>query len=314
MKRPVVSVCVATYNQRHLIETCLRSILDQEVDATVKVVVGDDASTDGTGDVIRRLAAEYGPRLEHHLRGSNLGAAANMCELLSRADGEFVSRVDGDDFWLPGKLARQLAYLRENPDCAAVYSNAITVDEAGNRIGLFNDVGDARFDLARLLRHGNFLNNSSVLFRAEHIPGWANITEQIDYQVHLWLAQRGWLGHIGAPLAAYRVNTVGSMLASTNDHVRELYWQAIQSVPRERVSEEDYANGVADFLSRVFFRALRTRNARLLHYWGELVFAASPYGRLRTSTLTAAAIARRTWKMLAGSIRGGNHRHVLYRH
>lgn len=314
MKHPTVSVCVATYNQRHLIEACLRSILDQEVDADMQVLVGDDASTDGTSDVIRRLAEEYGPRLEHCLRNSNVGAATNMCELLSRTNGEFIARVDGDDYWLPGKLARQLAYLRENPDCAAVYSNAITVGETGNRIGLFNDVGDARFDLARLLRRGNFLNNSSVLFRAEYIPGWAGITEQIDYQVHLWLAQRGWLGHIGDPLAAYRVNTGGSMLASTNDHVRELYWQAIQSVPRELVSDDDYAHGLADFLRRVFFRALRTRDIRLFRSWAARVLEASPCGPLRTSALTAAAIARMAGKMLAGRVLGGNHRHVLYRH
>jgi len=314
MKHPTVSVCVATYNQRDLIETCLRSILDQEVDANVQVMVGDDASTDGTSDVIRLLAEEYSPRLKHCLRGSNLGAAANMCDLLSCVDGEFVARVDGDDYWLPGKLARQLAYLQENPGCAGVYSNAITVDDATNRIGLFNDVGDACFDLAGLLRRGNALNNSSVLFRVEYIHGWRDITEQIDYQAHLWLAQRGWLGHIGEPLAAYRVNTQGSMVFGMNEAVRELYWQAIQSVPRDLVADDDYAHGLADFLRRVFFRALRTHDARLFRSWASRVFAASPYGPLRTSALMTSAIVRIAGKMLVGRLLGGNHRHILYRH
>lgn len=314
MTRPTVTVCVATYNQRNLIETCLRSILDQKSDANVQLLVGDDASTDGTSEVVQALAIEYGSQLKHYLHESNLGAAANMCNLLARADGDFVARVDGDDYWLPGKLGRQLAYLHENPECMAVYTNAITVDEAGNHIGLFNDVGDAHVDLVELLRRGNFLNNSSVLFRAKNTLGWMGITEQIDYQVHLWQASQSWLGHIGEPLTAYRVNTRGSMVASANDRVRELYWQAIQSVPRELVSDDDYAHGITDFLRRVFFRSVQARDPSLLRTWASRVYAASPYGVARTTALVIAAILRMGGKMLAARLPfSGHHRNVLYR-
>ena len=95
-----------------------------------------------------------------------------MRELLLRAQGDYVARVDGDDYWLPGKLARQIAYLQTHPHCTAVYTNAVTVDESGRYIGLFNDIGDARLTLANLLRRGNALNNSSVLFRAVNTVGW----------------------------------------------------------------------------------------------------------------------------------------------
>lgn len=313
MTRPNICVCVVTYNQRHYIETCLRSILDQAVDADMRVVVGDDGSTDGTSDIIQALVAEYGPRLGHLRREHNLGPFPNLRDLLARADGEFIARVDGDDYWLPGKLARQLAYLQRHPNCSAVYTNALTVEESGRALGEFSDLGNAKLDLATLLRRGNALNNSSVLYRARYGTGWRE-GEQIDYQIHLWLARHGWLGHIGEPLAAYRVNVTGSLVAASNDRVRELYWQAIQSVPRELVSDADYAHGIADFLRRVFFRALRTSDVRIFRAWAARVFAASPYGRLRTSALTAAVIARMTGKMLAGRIRGGNHRHVLYRY
>jgi len=316
MNRPRICVCVATYNQQAFIETCLRSILDQQVDAEVQVLVGDDASTDGTGAIVQALAAEYGDRMQHLRREPNLGAFANMCDLLLRASGDYVARVDGDDYWLPGKLARQVAYLQAHPDCGAVYTNAITVDEAGARIGLFNDVGDVRFDLAALVRRGNVLNNSSVLFRAANTAGWIG-SEQIDYQVHLWQARHDWLGHLGEPLAAYRVNTQGSLVLSANAHVRELYWQAIQSVPRELIGDNNYANGITDFLRRVCFRALRTRDFALLHRWACVVYAASPYGRLRTTALTLANIARMASK-LAGprlaALVGRNPPPVLYPH
>lgn len=313
MTRPVIFVCVVTYNQRDFIEICLRSILDQQVDASMKVLVGDDASTDGTSIVIERLVEEYGDRLQHFRRTTNMGAFANMSDLLMRVDSGFVARVDGDDYWLPGKLSRQIDYLRENPACRAVYSNAITVDESGMEIGLFNDVGDAKIDLPAMLRRGNFLNNSSILFRAEDIPGWTDIVQQIDYQVHLWLARNSWLGHIGEPLAAYRVSVEGSLVTSSNEHVRELYWRAIESVPRELVSDDDYAHGVADFLRRVFYRAVRTRDMTLLRTWSKRAYTASPYGAIQTTRLVVVNTLRAGWKVLLGNLRGGRYSRVLYR-
>ena len=313
MTRPVISVCVATYNQKGMIEVCLRSILDQKVDADVYVLVGDDASSDGTSEVIQELIYEYGARLTHYRRAANLGAAANMCDILGRANGDFIARVDGDDHWLPGKLARQLEYLLEVPQCNAVYTNAFTVDRNGNHVGLFNDVGDEHVDLPGLLRRGNFLNNSSVLFRAASLPGWIEITQQIDYQVHLWQARSGWVGHIGEPLAVYRVGTHGSMVASSSNLVRELYWQAIQSVPRDLVSDSDFASGLADFFRRVFFRAVRVRDLGLLRAWAARIYPASPYGYCRTTLLVAINIIRMGLKIAIGQLRPKDYRHVLYR-
>lgn len=315
MIRPVISVCVTTYNQRNFIEVCLRSILDQQVDASIQVMVGDDASTDGTSEIIAALAQEYGARIQHLVRCPNMGAFHNMCDLIARAKGDLIARVDGDDYWLPGKLERQLAYLQAHPDCAAVFTNAITVDESGKRLGLFNDAGNAQLGLPPLLRQGNVLNNSSILFRCESSYAWIDVDEQIDYQLHFELTRSGWLGHIGEPLAAYRVATQGSMVASANDRVRELYWQAIQSVPRHAVTNDDYAHGLADFLRRVFFRAIRTRNLALLRMWSARVYSASPYGPTRTTALVAMNILRMAGKMLASHVPfSGHEKNVLYRH
>lgn len=316
MNLPTICVCVVTYNQRDYIETCLRSILDQDVNADLQVLVGDDASTDGTSAIVQQLVTEYGERLQHLRREQNLGVFANMRDLLLRATGDYVARVDADDYWLPGKLTRQLAYLQAHADCSAVYTNAVTVDATDRETGLFNDIGDARINLATLLRRGNSLNNSSVLFRAANTAGWTG-DDQIDYQIHLWQACRGWLGHIGEPLAAYRVNTQGSMVLTAGIRVRELYWQAIQSVPREMVSDDDYAHGIADFLRRVCFRVTRTRDWPLLRYWSKHVFAASPYGRLRTSAVVFANITRISIKLLATRLvrmGGWNRPNILYPH
>jgi glycosyltransferase involved in cell wall biosynthesis len=304
---------VVTFNQRAFIEGCLRSILEQDVAAEVQVLVGDDASSDGTSAIVQALVLEFGECLLHFQRESNMGALVNMRDLMSRARGDYIARVDGDDYWLPGKLARQLHYMQAHPGCSAVYTNAITIDEAGRVVGLFNDLGDTRLDLSALVRRGNALNNSSVLFRAAHAAAWV-VGCRIDYQAHLWHAQQGWLGHIGEPLVAYRVNTRGSLVFSANEHIRKLYWEAIQSVPRDLISDDDYAHGIADFLRRVCFRAVRTRNLSLLRLWGKVVFAASPYGRSRTAVLVLASILRMAGKLAKGLLAARSRPSVLYRH
>src|SRR4051812_33860573 len=56
---PKVSVCVITHNHAKFIGQCLQSILDQAVSFDFEVIVGDDASTDGTRDIVLDFAARY---------------------------------------------------------------------------------------------------------------------------------------------------------------------------------------------------------------------------------------------------------------
>lgn len=162
-----VTVCITTCNQRTYIAECLRSVLAQTDDGILEVLIGDDCSDDGTSEVIAEIAGSC-PQLVTHIRhGTRLGASKNTQSLIRRARGRYVARIDGDDYWLPGKIRQQVEYLDQHPECVAVYTNAITITKESGRVGMFNDVGDASFDLAALLRRGNFLNNSSGMIRAE---------------------------------------------------------------------------------------------------------------------------------------------------
>lgn len=300
--RPLVSVCITTRNQRDYLAQCVGSVLAQRGPFELEILVGDDASEDGTGEVAAALAAQHGDVVHHVRHAARVGASANTKALVARARGAYIARLDGDDYWLEGKLARQLAALEAEPGCAAVYANALAVDLEGLPLGVFNDAGDARIDLGALLRGGNFLNNSSMLCRSAHRDAWLAMEDPLlDYRVHLMHAQHGDLLHLGEPMVVYRVATRGSMVAEANARVRELYWAALERLPRSRVSADDLARGQADFLRRVAFRALRTRDVDLLRAWVPRVLAASPAGPLRTVGLACAAIARAAWRELAGA-------------
>lgn len=290
---PAITVCVVTCNQERYIRKCLESVLEQVTSVGFEVLVGDDSSGDYTRKIVRELSTRYPGVIQYFKRTRKMGAASNLKDLLARSRGRFVARLDGDDYWLPGKLAAQVGYLQNNTGCSAVYTNAITLDERDVPVGVFNNAGDACFTLSDLLRSGNFLNNSSVLFRKQSIAPWLEINEPlIDYRIHLLHAQFGYLGHIGKALTVYRLNTPGSMVAEKNDYVRKLYWEALFSVPSEKVSRKDRVIGVANFARQVFFHSLSTGRGGLLTEWMPRVYGNSSFGICMTSGFICLAVLR----------------------
>lgn len=311
---PVVSVLILVYNHEQYLRKTLDSVLGQNPSFPFEVLIGEDCSTDGSREIALHYLARYPESVRIITGDRNAGALANARRLLRASRGTYIASLDGDDYWLPGKIAAQTTFLRDQPGCVAVYANAITIERHGRQTGMFNDVGTRLFDIGQLLRRGNFINSSSLMYRASLKADILSMQgELMDYMVHLRIARHGRVGHMGEPLVAYRVNTPGSMLTTANDHVREFYWHAIQSVPRSLVSDADYAHGLADFLRRIFFRAVRTRDVGLYRAWAARIHAASPYGFLPTTCLVAANIARMCLKMAAGQLRPRARRNVLYR-
>ena len=313
---PLVSVIVLSYNHAPFLAQAIESAASQETDFDFEILIGEDCSTDASLQIAFDLQQRYPSLVRIITSDRNVGAYRNYLRLLHAARGRYFAQLDGDDCWLPGKIAKQIRLLRNNPESSAVYTNAYTVHHGNEPTGVFNDLGDVTIDLQLLLRWGNVLNTSTMVYRAEFARHLSSIDhEYIDYQTHLVLAGHGSLLHIGEPLASYRVASQGSMVASSNARVRELYWQAIQSVPRDAVSDDDYAHGLADFLRRVFFRSVATRDPDLLRSWAQRVYAASPRGRVRTTALVAANILRMTGKMMAARVPFfGHEKNVLYRH
>lgn len=267
MTRPKVSVCVSTYNHRGYIADCLLSVLSQDVDADVEIWVGDDMSNDGTSDIVAALASTWPGRVRHVLHAERQGPIGNLRRLMALADGDFVAHLDGDDFWLPGKLREQLALMQEAPECAASCTNAFVFDDAREPVGVFSNARSQRFDVAGLLRRGNFLNHSSLLYRARCRQALCELAPPfIDYRMHLTLAAAGGVAYTSKVFVGYRSNSSGSMLVHDNEAVRHQYFEAIESalsvVPRGVRAE-----ACADFFRRVAFRALRLRRPAMLRAW-----------------------------------------------
>lgn len=111
---PLVSVVVPVKNGEAFLRAALQSVLDQNT-RRLQLIVVDDGSDDGSAEV----AAAFGPAIGYIYQASQGPAAARNAGL-AVALGAFVAFNDADDVWLPGRLARQLQYLQEHPDCDIV--------------------------------------------------------------------------------------------------------------------------------------------------------------------------------------------------
>ncbi len=112
---PKVSVIIPTYNSARFVADAIDSVLVQDY-PNKEVIVVDDGSTDNTAELI----ANYDQQVKL-IRQENAGPAAARNNGVRASTGELVAFLDSDDFWLPGKLVAQVAYLEHHPDTALVF-------------------------------------------------------------------------------------------------------------------------------------------------------------------------------------------------
>lgn len=143
-KRPLVSVCVITYQHVSYIQKCLDSILIQKTDFDFEIILGEDGSIDGTKKICVDYASKYPNKIRLFLRERMdrfffekklLPGRYNFVEGLKSAQGRYIALCDGDDFWTdPYKLQKQVDFLENNSNFVLVGHNADVIDGA-NIIG-----------------------------------------------------------------------------------------------------------------------------------------------------------------------------------
>jgi len=293
MNSPLVSVCIVTFNHEKYIRDCIMSVVEQANDVDIEILVGDDQSADETQGIMESLAREFPDLVSYRRNPMRLGPAGNYQSLIAASRGSLIAHLDGDDLWNPGKLLAQVAALNGHEDCPAVYTNAITVNDAGAPVGLFNNPQPERISLDALLARGNFLCHSSILYRATLKDEIMALSPPfVDYRIHMLCALSGNLAYLNEALVVYRVNSLGSVLIHQNENIREQYWEALTAIPRDCVSEKALASGITEFGRSVFFASLKKGDASLLSRWVPKVLSATPDGRLRTLFLMILAIVR----------------------
>ena len=215
MSRPLLSVCIITYNQENYIQKAIESVFAQETNFNIEFIISNDCSSDNSHEkieeIIKKAPKNFSVRYFNHQQ--NLGMMKNFIFSLQACTGKYIALCEGDDYWIDNeKLKKQLHFLESNPDFSLCFSNSIIVNELGV---------PTQLDLVKLESKEYF---ESDLFSSWLIPTastlFINRFNEEDYRilkdarvffgdiiVFLILANKGRLFGMKDYTSAYRINS-----------------------------------------------------------------------------------------------------------
>ena len=243
--RPTVSVCCITYNHERFLAQAIESVLMQETDFEVEMVIGEDCSTDATRTIAQAYARRYPDRIRVLTHDANLGIMPNLMATMAACQGEYIAFLEGDDYWTdPTKLQRQVDALKANGNCALCCHDAeIFYDVGPNSPLVFSQYVAAhilpapseqrdylqltQLDLARA---GWIIPSASLLFRASSLPrplpAWFAGVYSGDYTLHLLSTRWGPALYLPRLMARYRQHdqsVSSTMVQSVYQFERRIY-------------------------------------------------------------------------------------------
>jgi glycosyltransferase involved in cell wall biosynthesis len=213
-----VSVCILAYQHADFIAQSLDSVLGQEGSFELQIILGEDASTDGTREICQEYARRHPDLIELRLqdRANNISIDGrptgryNFVDCYGRAQGEFVCFLDGDDFFCQqDRLARQLGFLEAHPECAAVGGGMLVLEEQGWY--RWAQEQERRLTRAQILSGREAIAFGAVMYRRSslpaELPAWFRYDAPVgDVFLHGYASRHGEFGILPLPLLGHRVH------------------------------------------------------------------------------------------------------------
>ncbi len=198
----MVSVIIPTHNRSRFVKEAVDSVLAQEGDVSMEVIVVDDGSTDDTAAVLH----PYGPAIRRAFQArKGVSAARNLGAEMAR--GQWLAFLDSDDLWVPGKLKAQMGYMEYNPHLKISQTGEIWVRN-GKRINPKKYHGKPSGHCFPLLLERCLVSPSSVLLCADLFRELQGFDETLpaceDYDLWLRIGYRHPIGLLDSPLVVKR--------------------------------------------------------------------------------------------------------------
>lgn len=207
----MVSVYMLTFNHEKYIRKAIDSVLMQKVNFEYELVIGDDASTDGTKKIIQEYARKYPKTIRAYCRKKNIGALRNSNSIKHKCRGKYLACLEGDDYWnIDNKLQLQVEFLEDHPEFILCYTDVKVIADVRLKYPFIKrDV----LNLEQLLNNGNgilAIPSPTLVFRNIYRENpklfnyYKNVKIVGDRLQHILLIKMGKFKYMSIEAATYR--------------------------------------------------------------------------------------------------------------
>ena len=265
-----VDVVVPCYQYGRYLRSCVRSVLEQEVEG-IRILIVDNASTDNSLEEAQQLAAEE-RAVEVVAHKTNRGAHASFNEGIDWAHAEYFMILCADDLLAPGALLRAMSVMEGNANTAFAlgtdveYREGFAFPVVGRTQAKWRIVNGMQFieeccrNPARYLALGSILVRTQAQKKAGYYRKDLSFTD--DFEMVLRLARLGCVAQSRAIQGIRRLH-------KENASKRQIASRTHELVYREAAIESFFAHeGAAIPDARRLRRLARRRLAERAYWWG----------------------------------------------
>ena len=205
-----------TYNHEKFIAQAIESVLMQETDFEVELVIGEDCSADGTRQIVQQYAVRYPQVIRALLTEHNLGMQQNASRVLAAVKGTYVAILEGDDYWTDArKLSRQVEMMDADSTLSLCFHRVMEYDELQQSDGAIlpgHDVRDFKNPAKELIRC-NFIPSNSRLMRRSMLPIFDQDYQKLklgDWPCSIIMTLNGTIQFLPEVMSVYRIHHRGS--------------------------------------------------------------------------------------------------------
>jgi glycosyltransferase involved in cell wall biosynthesis len=222
-KDVLVSICCVSYNHENYIRQCLDGFVMQKTNFAFEILVHEDASTDGTAEIVKSYEENYPNLFRCVYQAENQFLKQNTLVniLFKMAKGKYIALCEGDDYWTdPYKLQKQVDFLEANREYVACFHEVKVLMHNGDFVDDFlTSVPQKHETLEDIAREGNYIHTPSVVFRnvIREYPKEFKYSPVGDYFLYILLAQYGKFKYLNEKMAVYRYG-VGVFSQNTSEY------------------------------------------------------------------------------------------------
>ena len=223
-EKPLISVCMITYNQELYISDAIKGVLMQETNFPLELIIADDCSTDSTEKIVLSFIENHakGKWIKYVKHSKNKGMIENFSWALKKCKGDYIAICEGDDFWTDSsKLENQIDFLESNPSYSLCFHDVQILQPDGriySDLEMEKRVINKKSTILEMILFGNYIHTPSVVFRNWLIefPKEFELSPIGDYFLWILLGEKGDYFKIEGSYAVYR-NKVGAFSTQSSN-------------------------------------------------------------------------------------------------